>query len=260
VSPHEHLVEDRRDHVAVLRIDREEALGALSRSMVEALLAYLRDVAADPAVRVLLLAGTGRSFIAGADIGEYDGVTQAQFDDYQRLSRRAFDAIAQLPQPVVAAVHGFALGGGFEVALCCDLIVASTEARFALPEVRLGLLPGGGGSQRLARAIGTRAAKELVMTGRSMPADEAERRGLVSRVVEPGELRETALELAERLASRAPIAVREAKRLVDDGVEGSFATAWTLEQRTLGALFATDDAREGIRAFVEKREPRFVGR
>jgi enoyl-CoA hydratase len=257
---HPTLVEDRRDRVAVLRIDREEALGALSRTMVQALLEYAQGIAADPEVRVLVLTGTGRGFVAGADIGEYHDVSQVEFDDYQRLSRRAFGALAALPQPVIAAVNGFALGGGFEVALCCDLVIASTKARFGLPEVKLGLLPGGGGSQRLARAIGVRATKELVMTGRPMRPDEAERRGLLARVVEPEELMPAALELAEELAARAPLAVREAKRLVDDGVEGPLEAAWTFEQRVLGALFATDDAREGIQAFIDKRDPDFQGR
>jgi enoyl-CoA hydratase len=257
---HPNLVEDRRDRVAVLRIDREEALGALSRTMVQALLDYAEGIAADPEVRVLVLTGTGRGFIAGADIGEYHEVSQVEFDAYQRLSRRAFGALAALPQPVIAAVNGFALGGGFEIALCCDLVVASTKARFGLPEVKLGLLPGGGGSQRLARAIGVRATKELVMTGRAMRPDEAERRGLTARVVEPEELMPAALELAEELAARAPLAVREAKRLVDDGVEAPLEAAWTFEQRVLGALFATDDAREGIQAFIDKRDPDFEGR
>ncbi len=257
---HEHLVEDRRDQVAVLRVDREEALGALSRSMVEALLGYLNGIADDPQVRVLVLTGTGRGFIAGADVNDYDGAAQVDFDSYQRLSRRAFSAVTQLPQPVIAAVNGFALGGGFELALCCDLIVASTAARFGLPEVKLGLLPGGGGTQRLARAIGTRATKELVMSARSMRPEEAERRGLVTRVVESDELGAAAAELAEALASAAPLAIREAKRLIDDGIEASLEAGWTLEQRQLGALFATADAREGIRAFIERRAPDFEGR
>jgi len=255
VTGHPNLVEDRRDHVAVLRIEREAALGALSRSMVEALLAYLDALREDRGVRVLVLTGTGRGFIAGADIGEYDGVPQVAFDEYQRLSRRAFAALTELPQPVIAAVNGYALGGGFEVALCCDMIVASAAARFGLPEVNLGLLPGGGGTQRLARAIGVRATKELVMTGRPMRPDEAERRGLVVRVADAEELMDAALELAERLAAKAPLAVREAKRLIDDGVEGPLGAAWTLELRVLGALFASDDAREGIQAFVVKRDP-----
>lgn len=257
---HPGLVEDRRDSVAVLRIEREEALGALSRGMVEALESYLGGLARDGSARALVLTGTGKGFIAGADIGEYDGVTQAAFDGYQRLSRRTFDALEALPQPTIAAVNGYALGGGFEVALACDLIVASTAARFGLPEIKLGLLPGGGGTQRLPRAIGTRAAKELVLTGRFMRPDEAERRGLLVAVAEPDELMPAALDLAERLAAGAPLAIREGKRLIDDGVQAPLPTGLALEQRVLSNLYATDDAREGIRAFLEKREPRFGGR
>jgi enoyl-CoA hydratase len=256
----EHLVEDRRDHIAVLRVDREERLGALSRSMVQDLLTYATHVAADPAVRVLVLTGTGRGFIAGADITAYQGAAQAQFDDYQRLARRAYSALASLPQPVIAAVNGYALGGGFELALCCDFIVASSAARFGLPEVRLGLLPGGGGTQRLARAIGVRATKELVMTGRRLDAAEAKQLGLTVSTVEPDALMPAALSFAETLAAHAPLAVREAKRLIDDGVQAPLEAAWTLEQRVLSGLFASDDAREGIEAFMDKRDPVFFGR
>jgi enoyl-CoA hydratase len=257
---HPHLVEDRRDDVALLRIEREAALGALSGSMLEALIAYTDELAADPGVRVLVLTGTGRGFIAGADIGEYHGAAQVDFDAYQRLGRRAFDSFVRLPQVAIAAVNGFALGGGFEIALCCDLIVACPEARFGLPEIKLGLLPGGGGTQRLARAVGVRMAKELVMTGRSMTAEEALSRGLLSRVVAPDDLVDEALALAEKLAGRAPLALREAKRVIDEGIEASLPAAWTLEQRVLGALFASDDAKEGIQAFADKRDPEFHGR
>ncbi|MCC6223106.1 MAG: enoyl-CoA hydratase/isomerase family protein [Thermoleophilia bacterium] len=257
---HPNLVEDRRDAVAILRVQREEALGALSRGMVEALGDYLTDLGRDSSVGALVLTGTGKGFIAGADIGEYDGVSQAAFDDYQRLSRRVFDLLEALPQPAIAAVNGYALGDGFEVALACDLIVASTAARFGLPEIKLGLLPGGGGTQRLPRAIGMRAAKELVLTGRFMRPDEAERRGLLVAVTEPEELLGVATELAERIAAAPPLAAREAIRLIDDGCDSPLATALSLEQRVLSNLFATADAREGIRAFSEKREPRFSGR
>ena len=259
-GPHPNLVEDRRDQVAILRVDREDRLGALSREMVKALQRYAEGLADDPDVRVLVLTGTGRGFIAGADINEYEGVDQATFDAYQRLSRQTFDAMENLPMPTIAAVNGYAFGGGFELALCCDLIVASTSARFALPEVSLGLLPGGGGTQRLTRAIGKRAAKEMIMTGRRISPEEAQSFGLIARLVDPEGLMGSALELADELASKAPLAVREAKRLIDDGVEAPLPAALTLEQRVLSALFATEDAREGIRSFIEKRGPRFVGR
>ncbi|MFI9595062.1 enoyl-CoA hydratase/isomerase family protein [Nonomuraea sp. NPDC052265] len=256
---HENLVETAEGGVATLRVDREDALGALSKSMVAALGDYLRDLRGRRDVRVLVLTGTGRGFIAGADIGEYHGATQAEFDAYQRMSRAVFDELEQLPQPTIAAVNGYALGGGFEVALCCDLIVASESARFGLPEVKLGLLPGGGGTQRLSRAIGIRATKELVMTGRIMRADEADRHRLLHQVTSADELLPAATELAGRLASAAPIAVREAKRLIDDGVQQALGAALTTEQAVLSRLFATADAMEGIEAFVAKREPRFTG-
>jgi enoyl-CoA hydratase len=257
---HDHLVEDRRDQVAVLRVDREAALGALSRSMVEALGAYLEDLARDGDVRVLVLTGTGRGFIAGADVGEYHRRAQEEFDAYQRLSRGVFDLLAGLPQATIAAVNGYALGGGFEVVLCCDLVVASAEARFGLPEVKLGLVPGGGGTVRLPRAVGPRLAKDLLMTGRSMPADEAERHGLVARVTAPQDLLDDAVTLAERIAGRAPLAVREGKRLVDGGLDRDIASALDEEQRCLSRLFATADATEGIAAFLAKREAVFRGR
>ena len=257
---HEHLNETRADGVAVLRIDREAALGALSRGMVEALGDYLAALRADDDVRVLVLTGTGRGFVAGADIGEYHDVSRTAFDDYQRLSRGVFDRLAQLPQPTIAAVNGYALGGGFELALCCDFIVASSAARFGLPEVTLGLLPGGGGTVRLARAVGARVTKELVLTGRRMKPAEAERLGLLTALVEPDELLPRALDLAREIAARAPLAVREGKRLVDDGLDSGLATALTREQQVLSWLFTTNDAREGIAAFVEKREARFRGR
>jgi enoyl-CoA hydratase len=259
-SPHPNLVEDRRDRVAVLRVDREDRLGALSRGMVEALREYVAALAEDPDVRVLVLTGTGRGFVAGADLNEYESVDQATFDAYQRLSRQTFDALEKLPMPTIAAVNGFAFGGGFELALCCDLMVASTAARFALPEVFLGLLPGGGGTQRLTRVIGKRATKEIVMTGRHVSAEEAQDFGFIARLVSPEELMDSALDLAGALADQAPLAVREAKRLIDDGAEAPLPAALTLEQRVLSALFATEDAKEGISAFLQKRSPRFIGR
>lgn len=257
---HENLVETREGGVATLRVDREEALGALSKSMVTALGDYLRDLRGCRDVRVLVLTGTGRGFIAGADIGGYHGATQAEFDAYQRMSRAVFEELEQLPQPTIAAVNGYALGGGFEVALCCDLIIASEAARFGLPEVKLGLLPGGGGTQRLSRAIGIRATKELVMTGRIMRAAEADRHRLLHKVTPADELVPAAMELAGRLAAAAPLAVREAKRLIDDGVQQALGAALTTEQAVLSRLYATADAAEGIEAFVAKREPRFTGK
>lgn len=257
----DHLVVRRDGAVVTVTVDREDALGALSRPMLSALDAFLPGLAADDGVRVVVLTGTGRGFVAGADIGEYHGVGQRDFDDYQRLGRRVFDAVEALPQYTVAAVNGYALGGGFELALCCDAILATERARFGLPEVTLGLLPGGGGSQRLSRALGTRFTLRLVSTGVLVPAAELYRRGLLEEVHPgPDELRDGAAALAAAVAGAAPLAVRAAKRLVRDGTAMALPDALTHEQAVLSSLFATEDGREGVAAFVEKRAPVFRGR
>jgi enoyl-CoA hydratase len=257
---HEHLVEERADGIAELRVDRPEALGALSRGMVTALHDYLADLHADESIRVLVVTGTGKGFVAGADVREYHGVSQGEFDSYQRLSRAVFSAVEALPQVTIAAVNGYALGGGFELALCCDLVLASERARFGLPEIKLGLLPGGGGTQRLARAAGVRFATEAVLTGRFCSAGELRDRGVVSEVHSPDELLPRTRELAATIAAQAPVAVRAAKRLVADGARMPLDVALTVEQQVLSRLYATADAREGVAAFLEKRQPVFVGR
>lgn len=253
------LVEDRRDYVAVLRVERPDRLGALSRPMVEVLGQYLHQLRNDPDVRVFVLTGTGRGFIAGADVTEYHQTSQADFDAYQRLSRRTFDTLESLPIPTIAAVNGYAFGGGFELALCCDFILAAPAARFALPEVGLGLIPGGGGTQRLARHIGVRVAKEVVLAGTRLSAEQAAAHGLICQVVEQEQLLGAAIELADKLAAAAPLAVRAAKRAIDEGLQLALPTALDIEQRALSALFATADAKEGIDAFIHKRNPCFTG-
>lgn len=251
---HKHLVEERDGAVAVVRVEREEALGALSRSMLEALGLYLSELRGDASVRSLVVTGTGRGFITGADINEYNGVSREQFEAYQRLGREVFSSLASLPQPVVAAVNGYAFGGGFELVLSCDVVFAATTASFALPEVKLGLIPGGAGTQRLVRAVGPRATKDLVMTGRRIRAAEAQQMGLVQQVVEPDQLLAASVKYAAGLAEMAPLAVQAAKRVIDATEEASLALGWTLEQLELSRLFLTEDAREGISAFLEKRQ------
>jgi enoyl-CoA hydratase len=252
---HDHLIEERVAAVAVLRVDRQEALGALSRSMVTALRDYFISLRDDSAIRVLVLTGTGRAFVAGADIGEYHGVDQASFDAYQRLSREMFDSLESLPQFTVAGLNGYALGGGFELALCCDVIIASEKAKVGLPEVKLGLIPGGGGTQRLGRALGARTTKLLLATGAILPAGDLVASGVVTRLVSPGELNSEVMNLAEQVAQNAPLAVQAAKRVVNTGLEMRLEQALTLEQEMLSALFATTDAKEGIAAFLSKRPP-----
>jgi len=259
--PHSQLVVERDGGVVQVRIDREEALGALSRGILETLLAVEEDLSSDRSVRVVILTGTGKGFIAGADIGEYDGVEQEAFDDYQLLGRAVFDGWAALPAYTIAAVNGWALGGGFELALCCDEIMAVERARFGLPEVKLGLVPGGGGTQRLSRALGARFTKRLVVTGEFVSAPELHRRGLVSELaVDADALAAAAAAQAQLVAGNAPLAVRAGKRIVDAGLELPLTQALAAEQRALSELYATADAREGVAAFLGKRDPVFHDR
>ena len=247
--PHPNLVVADADSVRTIRIDREAALGALSGSMVEALLAQVDEAARSDATRCVVLTGTGRGFVAGADIGVYRTASARQFEVYQRQSRALFDGIAALPQVTVAAVNGFALGGGFEMALACDMIVAARDAKFGLAEIKLGLIPGGGGTQRLTRLIGAMRAKELILSGRLMTADAAQAMGAMLDVVEPDQLIERTRQLCATFATQPPLAARAAKRVIECGRDASLPSALSFEQATLCALFATADGREGIAAF-----------
>ncbi len=258
---HPNLVLERRGAIEVLRIDREDKLGALNFEIMERLGAYATELTARIAdVRVLIITGTGRGFVAGADIAGYHGASQADFDGFQRLSRKTFDAIAALPQITICAVNGHALGGGFELALACDFILANEKAKIGLPEIKLGLLPGGGGTQRLPRLVGPMRAKDLLLTGRMMTGAEAADMGAALAACSPEELMPRALELAETLAAQAPVALREGKRVIEDGLDAALSAGLTLEQRVLGTLFASEDGKEGIAAFMEKRDPKFRGR
>lgn len=257
--PHPNLVVSDAGPVRLLRVERPEALGALSGGLVDALLAQVRDVAGSSTIRCLVLTGTGRSFVAGADVAVYRDASAAEFAGYQRRSRGLFDAVADLPQVTVAAVNGFALGGGFELALACDIILAARGAKLGLPEVKLGLIPGGGGTQRLTRLVGAMRAKELVFSGRLMTAEEAYAMGAVLELSDPADLVGRAMELGASFAARAPLAVRAAKRVIDAGRDGALASALSFEQAALCGLFATADGREGVAAFLDKRSPVFTG-
>ncbi len=258
---HDNLVLTRHGAIEVLRIDREEALGALNFEIMEALGNYVTDlcVRSDKS-RLVIFTGTGRGFVAGADIAGYHGCGQTEFDGFQRRSRQTFDAIANLPQVTICAVNGYALGGGMELALCCDFIFMNEKAKIGLPEIKLGLLPGGGGTQRLPRLVGPMRAKDILMSGRMIPADEAVALGIALEACAPDALMPRVMDFAERLSTMAPIALREAKRVVDDGLDAAMSAGLTLEQRVLGALFATEDGKEGIDAFMNKRDPEFKGR
>ena len=247
--------------VAILTFNRPEKLNALNTPMLTEFMEHLDALEREDEVRVVILKGAGdKAFVAGADIGEYADGNEAAFEAFQRRGRAVNDRLASFPRPVVAAVHGYALGGGFEIALCCDVIVASDKARFGLPEGLLGLSPGGGGTQRLLRTVGPYVASEVLLGARRLRADRAEMLGLVARVVPPDELMAAALEWAEWIQGVAPLAAREMKALLRTGLDAPLPVALSLEQEVLLRLFRSADGQEGIQAFVEKRTPQFQGR
>lgn len=245
---------------ALLTFTREERLNALDADTFASLRDALTRLHADRSVRILIMTGRGRAFVAGADITGYIGRTVEEYVEFQRLGRAVYDGMTRLRQPIIAAVNGFALGGGFELVLAADLVVAAEHATFGLPEVKLGLLPGGGGTQRLPRLIGANKAKELIMTANFLTADEARELGIVNRVVPAERLLDEAHALADRILTRAPLAVEMAKQLIADGLDAPLATAITMETGMTATLYDTEDAREGISAFIDKRPAAFTGR
>ncbi|MFS8584850.1 MAG: enoyl-CoA hydratase-related protein [Acidimicrobiia bacterium] len=251
-------LERRDDGVAVVRLDNPK-VNALSTALLGQLEAVARSLTDDPPGAVVVTGGD-RIFAAGADIGEFDGPEEGRAVGAAFL--RALDAVAAIPRCVIAAVSGYALGGGCELALACDLRIASERARFGLPEILLGIIPGGGGTQRLARLVGPAKAKQLILTGRQVDAAEALAMGLVDEVVPPEQLHDRALALAAELASGAVVAQGLAKRAIDEGLQGSLADGLALEQRLFAQVFETEDARIGIASFREHGpgKARFVGR
>jgi enoyl-CoA hydratase len=251
---------ERDGRKAILTFTREERLNALDAQTFRDLLVALQIIEADRDIGVVIMTGRGRAFVAGADINGYIDITTLDYVNFQRLGRLVYDGIERLRQPVIAAVNGFALGGGFELVLVADLVVAAEGAKLGLPETRLGLLPGGGGTQRLSRLVGRNKAKELLMTADFITAEEAHQLGIVNRVVPAKELMTATHALADRILERAPLAVEMAKQLVNDGLDASLATAITQEMGMTATLYSTEDAQEGIAAFVDKRPPTFTGR
>ena len=215
--------------------------------------------AADAGIDVVVLTGEGRAFVAGADIAEMSAMTAAEGKAFGRLGADVFRKIELLPQPVIAAVNGFALGGGCELAMACDIRIASAKAKFGQPEVGLGITPGFSGTQRLPRLVGLGKAKELIYTAAVIPADEALRIGLVNKVVAPEALMDEALALAATIASKARLAVRYAKEAINRGIETDIETGIAVEASLFGLCFATADQKEGMAAFLQKRKPDFTG-
>jgi enoyl-CoA hydratase len=247
-------------HVATVTINRPAVLNALDREAFESLDAAFDRFATDEAIRVVVVTGAGdRAFSAGADIRALHGLGDAGALDFMEFGQRVFDALAHSPKPTIAAINGYALGGGLELAMACDVRIAADSARLGQPEITLGSIPGWGGTQRLPLLVGLGRARELILTGRLIDAAEAERIGLVNRIVPRGEILAAAREMADRMASLPPIALALAKDAIRVR-EGDIAAGLVREREHVAATFATEDQREGTRAFFEKRSPEFKGR
>ena len=251
---------ERRGPVELLTLDRPKALNALDRATLEELLGCCERLDADTSVRAVVLTGEGRAFAAGADIAEMRGLDARQAEAFSRLGHAVGDALESLAVPTLAAVNGYALGGGCELACACDWVYASEKARFGQPEVNLGLIPGFGGTGRLVRRVGSAWAKELVLGGEPIDAETALRIGLVNRLFAPDALLGSALDAAEKIASKGPLAIAAAKRVILQGQDADARTTHALEQAAFGVISAGAERAEGMDAFLEKREPSFEDR
>jgi enoyl-CoA hydratase len=252
------VVVERDDPIAVVLLNRPQQLNALSDELMDVLVSQLQVLDADESIRCIVLGGSERAFAAGADIGELARSSAIELYYARRVER--WDAIRGLWTPLVAAVSGYCLGGGCELAMSCDLIVASETARFGQPETSLGIIPGAGGTQRLTRAVGKALAMDVILSGRMLSADEALAAGLVSRVVAREAWLEEATRVAREIASKGPVATRLAKEAVDRAYESTLHLGLEYERRALYLAFASEDAKEGLSAFTEKRKPNFLGR
>jgi enoyl-CoA hydratase len=252
----ETIIVERRDRVGIVRLNRPQALNALNVQLMGELLGAVEAFDADAGIGCILITGSDKAFAAGADIKEmadktYIDIFRADYTaDYERLTR--------VRKPVIAAVAGFALGGGCELAMMCDFIIAADTAKFGQPEIKLGIIPGIGGTQRLTRAVGKAKAMDLILTGRMMDAAEAERSGLVARVVPAASLMEEVMKVAETIAALSQPSLLAAKEAVNRSFETPLAEGVRFERRVFHALFATKDRKEGMTAFIEKRPPRFT--
>jgi enoyl-CoA hydratase len=252
------VLTERDDPIAVVLLNRPQQLNALSGALMDELVDALQELDRDDSVRCIVLGGSQRAFAAGADINELAEGTPISLYQNRRIDR--WDAIRGIRTPLVAAVSGYCLGGGCELAMACDLIVASESARFGQPEIQLGVMPGAGGTQRLTRAVGKALAMDMILTGRMLTADEALRAGLVARIVAREAWLEEAKRAAREIAAKSPVSVRLAAEAIDTAFEAPLSVGIEFERRAFYLARASEDADEGLEAFVEKRKPEFKGR
>jgi enoyl-CoA hydratase/carnithine racemase len=255
------LKTDFADHVLTVTLNRPDSLNALNARMAVDLLDVWTRLTIDSGdVRAVILTGAGeRAFCAGGDFKERSGMTDAEWHRQHEAFERAFGAMIECPVPIIAAANGHAYGGGLEMVLAVDFAYGASTARFAVPEVTIGIMPGAGGTQNLPRAVGERRAKELILTGRAFTAAEALEYGVLNKVCEPDELMAAALETARKIAANAPLSVRQAKKSIHYGLQMDLRTALRFEVEAYNQLVSTDDRREGIQSFLEKRKPVFKG-
>ncbi|KRT77108.1 MAG: enoyl-CoA hydratase, enoyl-CoA hydratase [Armatimonadetes bacterium CSP1-3] len=254
----QHLVVTREEAIAVVQLNRPDVLNALNRALMDELVTVLEDFDRDEEIRCIVLTGSARAFAAGADIREFADASAV--DMLQGYRFQQWEHIRKVTKPLIAAVTGFALGGGNELAMLCDMIIAGESARFGQPEINLGLIPGAGGTQRLTRAVGKYRAMELILTGRHVTAREAEAMGLVTRVVPDEMALQEAKALAKEIAARAPVAIRLAKEAVLKAFDTTLEGGLDYERKCFYLLFATEDKEEGVRAFLARRPAQFRGR
>ncbi|HTX18797.1 MAG TPA: enoyl-CoA hydratase-related protein [Bacteroidota bacterium] len=253
----EELIITRGEGYALLRLNRPEALNAITVGLMERLVTALEELDRDPAVRCVVITGSEKAFAAGADIREMADSSAVEMIQRDQFAR--WDRIRKIKNPIIAAVSGFALGGGCELAMSCDIIIASESAKFGQPEVNLGVIPGAGGTQRLTRAVGKYKSMEMILTGGTLSAEEAKQWGLVVRVVPNDKLLDEATALAGLIASKPPLAVRLAKEAVLKSFDTTMEGGLDFERKSFYALFASDDQKEGMKAFAEKRKPTWKG-
>lgn len=256
----DNILVEFQDKTAILTINRPDRLNALNRIVMGEIERAMFDVEREDKIRAVIVTGSGeKAFVAGADIKEMDGLSPTQARTHAAYGQRVVSLFERCRAPVIAAINGFALGGGLELALACDIRLAADNAELGLPEVGLGLIPGFGGTQRLARLIGKGRALEMMVTARRVKAEEALSIGLVNQVVPRGELMAKAHELATKISSNAPIAVQMAKQSMHDGLDTDLKRGLDIEASLFGLIFSTKDYQEGVKAFIEKRKPTFSG-
>jgi enoyl-CoA hydratase len=257
----QYILYSKENGIATITLNRPEALNAWSRELAEEFLVAMKDAREDKEVKTVILTGAGeKAFSAGADIKAMQGMNAGKARDLSKMGYRICKAIESIEKPVIAAINGYALGGGMEVSMACDFRLASEHAKMGQTEINIGLIPGWGGTQRLTRIVGKAKAKELVYTGRIIDAKTAFDWGLVTRIVPKEELETAAKEFANQLASKAPVALAVAKALIEKGIETDLETALELEREGFGVVGSTEDLQEGVSAFIEKRKPTWTGK